>query len=189
MRKRIYDYDIMEKSINVILHYSFPFWFNDIKIQINVHINRNTIFSDFYYSIVAKDWIIEEITYRLENELKTKQIINEIFNILKNNLFPIKTDFVEFEGKINNNRYYIFLERTQSKYHFFNHRLLIKVIENNNTIFSIVLIFRDNENMDNFNNILKVLKLILKFKNMNIIKKAIKDSIKDIIMEEIENLI
>jgi hypothetical protein len=189
MRKRIYDYDIKEKSFNIFLNFSFPLWFNDIKVEITAYVTLNLLFPQFYYTIATKDWIIEEILYDSEDESKINQTIKEILDILENNLFLVESNYIEFETKNSNNEYHIIFEKTKIRNDKFNYTFTIKVSENNNSFFRMILSFVDNENKSNFNNILKTLKLILKLKNLNTIKKAIKDSVKDIIIEEIENLI
>jgi len=132
---------------------------------------------------------VEKIEYHPKYETRIEQIIKEIINILKDNLYLIKNNIIELDKKNNDYEYRIILEKPDVIEDEFNYILKIQVFENENLIFNMVLLLCDNENMDNFNNILKTLKSVLKLKNLNIIKKITEKLIKDIVIEEIDNLI
>jgi len=188
MRKRIYDYDIRDKYINININFSFPLWFDNTEVKISVNSNINPTFPNYQYSIISKKWIIEEIIFDPEDKIKIERIIKEIFNILENNLFLIENNPIELKRKNMNNEYRIILEKSEIRKNRFNYTIMVEVYENDSIIFEMNLLFYDDKNMSNFNKTLKTLKSFLTIKNLNIIKKAIKDAIKNIVMEDIENL-
>ena len=188
MRKKI-DYNIKDKDFNIFLKFSFPLCLSNIKVEIETRISSNYLFYGYGYTIITKDWIVEKIEYHPKYETRIEQIIKEIVNILKDNLYLIKNNIIELDKKNNDYEYRIILEKPDVIEDEFNYILKIQVFENENLIFNMVLLLCDNENMDNFNNILKTLKSVLKLKNLNIIKKITEKLIKDIVIEEIDNLI
>jgi len=185
-KNELYDYDINEANIIFNLDYSFPLRLDKIKLLIEVFADFTSGFFYFSYSIITKRVSILNIEHNLRNYFNIKDILKNVFDILKNELFITKRFNVEINKVDSENRYQynIILRREENGENKYNYITEILVRNNNVRVFNASIVLEDNENMINFEKNMKILKLI--FENFNDIKFHVIESIKDIVIREIE---
>jgi hypothetical protein len=180
---------IKNEFYSIDLFFIFPLKIGDIDSSIDVSLNIDGVFTFFSYIVKTQHVNIERIDYNPQKELNVNKIIENISDIFKNNLTTIGDIPIKIEQIENNIYKYDFtLKKEENCIDNFKYRLQIERyrIDNGSTDFDISISFGTNEKINNIEEILKITKLILE--NMDTIEKEIKNKIKEIIINKIENI-
>ena len=189
MEKGLKNINVKKQFYNMSLIFDFPIQINNIDGIVDVSLNIDGAFTFFSYIIKTKHVDIERINYNLQKELDVNKMIENISDILKNNLIIAKNIPVDIEQiKDDIYKYSFILKENENRMNNFKYCLQIERyrIDNGFSDFEISISFGINEKIDNIEKILETIKLILK--NIDIIEKEVKNKIKEIIINKIENI-
>jgi len=190
-KKELKDLRIKKQFYNILLNFDFPMQINGINSIIDVSLDIDGYYQFFSYVIQTEYMNIKREDYNSNEKLNVDKIVKSIASILENNLIIEENDSIEIKQKEDDIYEYEFkLEKREDYINGFKYHLEILRYRIKDQVYDTKILIsfgnlRIVEKIDNIERI-KIIKLILE--NMNIIEREVKNKIKEVIINKIENI-